>query len=348
MSSNYLTSIDGLPTLVSYSNVNPYINEDNPIVAVSKNYDSTCAQVSHSGSSSKFKDFLLEHVFDIYGEWKNEKAEKANYISGFKEYINDNNESINEMYLSKTYSNLSLALSGTLFTYRCEDVNIGILIDNNQSNTIINGAAVIDSNIAVNNKIPIYIKEDEPFMQTISDCNGNVYDFRKGVKLSDFSKFLRMKSNPSIGYYYLDYLPPSNTSVESKDFIDPKESDFITPSNNDYKYTLTQKDSNINFVCYGSMYIIVCSCKEETSTTINGTVTPKDIIDCKPYVTVIKHIGEFKASMTKIENPIKYENNKFTFNSIVPIDSSIGSVLNGIGGNISEMNYYIPTSLINE
>ena len=347
MSSNYLTSIDGLPTLVSYSNVNPYIHEDNPIVAVGKDYNSTCARVSHSGTCSQFKDFLIKHVFDIYGEWKDGKAEKASYVSGIK-ISNNEGEIVNSMYMSKTIDNLTLALSGTLFTYTCRDVNIGILIDNNQSNTIINGTTIIDNDIAVNNKIPIYIKEDEPFMQTISDCNGNVYDFRKGVKLSDFSKFLRMKSNPSVGYYDLDYLQPSNTSVESKDFIDPKESDFITPSDNDYKYTLVEVNNDINFVCYGSMYIIICSCKEETSTTINGTVTPKDIIDCKPYVTVIKHVGKVKISENKIDNPIKYKNNKFTFDSVVPIDSSISNVLNGIEGSISDMNYYIPTSLISE
>lgn len=336
MSVNRLYFQDKLTTLASYTEIIPYKNSSlTDVVSYSDeySYEKTCPQVNYNISNNLFKEFLLKKVFKVYGEDNKE----ANYINGI-DYVSDQISGYYELPKSFVNKNNYQYLAGTLLTskinenniYETRNLNMGILFEETYNNEN-----------EVSSKVKIELRDEEPLMQSIIDCNGKVYDFKKGVKLSEFSKFIEKNPNTPTGYIDYNAIESSNQSFnksinESSNQI--SEDDFIKP---DSLYTYKDLDSdsgnieNMILSFYSSYYVIYCSffLDEYNNVSLNVQNDINQLFNYKPYITIIRVINKY--------NTINYNiiNNNYINNYI--IGSVFSSQIYSITNEGKNFNYYI-------
>lgn len=157
-----------------------------------------------------FKDFMVQNLFRVADT---PTSDSSNYVPT---YVKDGAPYYYMVKDPNTNLYMDMDLAGTIYCYElkveatedCAEtyVYIGYLIEKTYD----------PSNGDVLSSVDVKLRNDNPLMQTISDCTGNVYDFKKGVTFGDFSKYLR--STTSTTYEELtkfDNITPSNISGKS-------------------------------------------------------------------------------------------------------------------------------------
>ena len=296
MTTNFLYTQNKLTTLSGYSKTNPYKDgENNDIVSVSNEYKyiNSCPNNIYEISNDLFIEFITKKIFNINNEKIFENSIDGDYIRGI-EYEENNNSHISSYYQAPIINDIKSHLAGTIISYRIrnsskyDNFNCCVLIEESyEENNIIN-------------KVNIKLRNEEPLMQTINDCSGNVYSFKKGVKLSDFSKFIEQK-NEGVPTGYIDFnsIQPSNLSKN----LNNNEINEIENETN-YKYILKSNDNGYEFNDLVTIekieskikgYIVFCSFLENPY-EIEGENNPNPTLDylikCKPYITVIRFVKE--------------------------------------------------------
>lgn len=307
MTTNILYTQDKLTTLASYYNKDPYSNT----VSVNSEYSyaNTCAQVKYNIDNDRFKDFLMENVFKVtYKSNEDNKIKDADYVKGIN-FSEDSYSDFNNFYeLYSNNSEIKTHLAGTLFTSKINldsnnRFNLGILFEE----TYITDERILS-------KVKVELRNEEPLMQSIVDCNGKVYDFKRGVKLSDFSKFLEQKTEGTpTGYVDFNSIAPSNLSKDINTSESINLDEYITPDKNKFYYELKNSGQIINVndqeinTCFNG-YIVFCSFLDNPNDESNLN---KTLLECKPYITVIRVVTQDNLTMNfnSIVNELN-ENNK--------------------------------------
>ena len=293
MTTNILYTQDKLTTLANYLSTNPYVDSsNNATVSVSDDYtyEKTCADVHYSISNDKFKDFLINEIFKV--SYKNGDLVKEvvsnNYLEGITFYSNSGEvdyTKVKQYYKIKDNGENKEHSAGTLFTSEINkgentSFNVGILFDR-----------VINDNSETISKVNIELKSKEPLMQSIVDCNGKVYDFKKGVKLSDFAKFIeKKKEGTPVGYVDFNSIAPTNLSINSDNSVTNSDGTSISKiyelvEFNDNIQDISSINESIGTIFSG--YIIFCSFNKDPNSEENSQ---KSLLECKPYITIIRCI----------------------------------------------------------
>lgn len=221
-------------------------------------------QTRYNVSCDLFRRFITEKVFKVSGG--------DNYVTGHTD---------NSFYTSDTGH-----LAGTFLSWEIGGngdavypLNIGILIEE-----------TLNNNGATTSKVGIELREQEPLMQTIIDCTGKVYDFKGGVKFSDFKKFINQtKGSDNLVKY--DVLHPTNVYNKSStgDGSDENGKDVITVG----KYRISTLDDGTfdskRFTTIMRGYLILCSFVNNTENIENVD----KLLTCKPVITVIRIVNQF-------------------------------------------------------
>ena len=180
----------------------------------------------------------------------------------------------------------------------------------------INVAYVIESTTSpVTSRVDVKLKHDNPLMQSIVDCNGTVHDFKKGVTLSDFSKYISSTTDPEYNEIVnLDGLTPTNISEESSK---AGKVEAIKP---DIRYR-PQNTTCTDYKCDAVVDTIICSwCRKE----IEG------VGYSLPIETVIRSYGEFAPfmidSIGRNAKPLCYYNNNLYPSTYDTVSDSVLSI----------------------
>ena len=336
MTTNILYTQDKLTTLASYFNRDPYDYYD---VSVNSeySYENTCSQVKWNIDNDKFKDFLMENVFKVtYKSYDNEEIKEAEYVKGINFIEEDdsyNYNSFNNYY--KIYSNkneIKTHLAGTLFTSQIycnsdNSFNLGILFEE-----------TYETNGELLSKVKVELRNEEPLMQSIVDCNGKVYDFKRGVKLSDFSKFLEQKTEGTpTGYVDFNSIAPSNLSkgISKNESINLDY--YLTPNIDNFHYELDDNSGNVIDVedqkivtCFNG-YIVFCSFLDDP---LDENNQDKTLLECKPYITVIRVVT--KDNLTMNFNSII---DGLNLSESIENTSMINQLIHKIDGYSSSINF---------
>ena len=216
-----------------------------------------------------FKDFLVQNLFRVADT---PTSDSSNYVPT---YVKDGAPDYYKVKYPNTNLYMDIDLAGTIYCYElkveatedCAEtyVYIGYLIEKTYDKT----GEVLSS-------VDVKLRNDNPLMQTISDCTGNVYDFKKGVTFGDFSKYLR--STTSTTYEELttfDNITPSNVSGTSmkvdKENVKIPEVGYIKSTHTQIGFgTNTLLDLVLCSFCGGVSYPIV---------SIYRTVTALDTLN---------------------------------------------------------------------
>jgi len=264
------------------SDTDSFINED-PLSDVSYNsdyaYNKIHVKTKYNVSCDLFRKFITEKVFKVSGG--------DNYVTGHTDdgyYITDSGS-----HLAGTF--LSWQIGGNDGV--AYPLNMGILIEE-----------TVDDNGDTISKVGIELREQEPLMQTIIDCTGKVYDFKGGVKFSDFKKFINQtKGSDNLVEY--DVLHPTNVYNKSStgDGSNENGKDDIPYD----KYRISTSDDGSfrskHFTTNMRGYFILCSFVNDTE----GINDVNKLIACKPVITVIRLIDVNKC--------VNYNNN-LTFDDV--------------------------------
>lgn len=259
---NFLEVENKLSDFDSFSNVDP-------LTRVSYNadhaYDEVHVQTQYNLSCDMFRKFITEKVFKV---------------SGGDNYVTGNNGK--NFYASNTGH-----LAGTFLSWKIKgndtnlySLNMGILIEE-----------TLDNNGDTISKVGIELREQEPLMQTIIDCTGKVYDFKGGVKFSDFKKFINQtKYDDNLVKY--DVLYPTNLyKKDNTSGVNAENGDSV-PDDAYLKENKSFDDFVFNTNIRG--YLILCS-------FVNDTEKIKDVdklLACKPVITVIRIVDTISISQT--------------------------------------------------
>ena len=288
MTTNILYTQDKLTSL-AYFETNPYEDVDGPTISVSSDYDyeNTYAEAYYAIDNQRFNQFLVDEVFKItYNNGEEQKTFTSNdYIQGInfaKDGNNTNYDSVSSYYKIESDSSSENPVShsaGTIFTSNVNNnFNIGIIFEETYN--------LEDSRIE--SSVNVELRNEEPLMQSLIDCNGTVYDFKKGVKLSDFSKFVEQKTKDTPkGYVEFNCIAPTNLSTNKTN----NESGTQSINEINKIYTLEELDQpelidnliNINktFTRFNG-YVVFCSFHTEPQSQSTS------LLQYKPYITVIR------------------------------------------------------------
>ena len=203
---------------VSVSNNYAY---DKTRVALGKNVNTAGSETEYSLSNDLFEDFLLNHVFSVYksGGENPVAATTGDYTA---DTVDGNHIVPAQIKLDGTNVK-GTHFAGTLFTYNVinktattqVNFNCALLMEETFDN---NGTSI--------SKVDIELRMTEPLMQTLISTTGNVYDFKKTVKISDFMNNLEqvdeVPTDPTIkynkGFLQFRMMEPTNMSV-AKDSV---------------------------------------------------------------------------------------------------------------------------------
>ena len=246
----------------------------NPLSRVSYNeiykYNNVKVDTRHNISNKLFKDFISSKIFKIgESDYSNGCEDASHYYSAF--HSDGNNSYLAGTLLTWKFNGGYDQVSST--SVSLYPFNMGILIEETLSST---GQRL--------SMVDIKLREQEPLMQSIVDCNGKVYDFKQGVKFSDFKYFLEKKKDENNLIKY-DVLVPTN--ISKGEFENGKKVNTCLPDNDDDRYVSVAGEPesavfNTNF----RGYLIMCSFNKDTS-----YVTKVDsLIEKEPVITVIRLI----------------------------------------------------------
>lgn len=293
MTANILYTQDKLTSL-AYFEGNPYKdNFEGDIVSVSSEYtyDNTYANTSYAIDNQRFNQFLVDEVFKIsYNNGEEYKDfTSSNYVEGITFAKNEGDNTINYDKVSSYYkigtnSDYKSHSAGMIFTSNVNNkFNIGIIFDKTFS----------VSSGDLSSSVNVELRNEEPLMQSIVDCNGKVYDFKKGVKLSDFSKFIEQKTEGTpVGYVEFNSIAPTNLSKNESSESSTQSTNTI---NKIYKLEKFETDQSIyndndndlynnnkTFTLL-NCYIVFCSFNTEPD------LKSESLLKYKPYITVLRN-----------------------------------------------------------
>ncbi len=326
--------INGLPTKFKYTNnmLGSDIKCNNDIRGFfdGESYKSARTQIdvgegvenTADNRVDAFKDFMVQSVFRVADI---PTSDSSNYVPT---YVKNgapasNSSSDDPVYYTTTDGH---DLAGTIYCYELlveaidnrvdTYVYIGYLIEK----TYINGEVV--------SSVDVKLRNDNPLMQTISDCTGNVYDFKKGVTFGDFSKYLR--STTSTTYEELtkfDNITPSNVSGTSMK-VD-KENVKIPEA----RYN-TSTECQTNFSAYALFDLVVCSFCGGISDPIISIYRTLNVIYTENYLS---------------SKPIRLQTNPIDILSddYILISTVLGRLLNNTRTSQITAEKYIPSEMIN-
>lgn len=204
-----------------YVSVGANSTYDNTLVALGTNAGST----AYNLTNDLFAQFLVDEVFEIYGN------KDATTITPFTTgYIKDTTST--PTYIKPAQIIVSTEdgatatgthLAGTLLTFKIDNATAGM-------QTNLNCALLIDETFKTDgntiSKVDVNLRYTEALMQTLYGTSGNVYDFKKAVKISDFEgnlEHLKAKdsNNNDVegyrqGFPQFRMIEPTNMSI-SKD-----------------------------------------------------------------------------------------------------------------------------------
>lgn len=236
-------------------------------------------------SPSLFAEYLMEKVFKITTKYNN-----GNVYTNFDEsYINIIGGS-NNHYELPSINNIKTLLAGTLFSYQIERYSSTNPTNNFYLNAALLLEEVYDNSGEIINSINLELRQKEPLMSNITSCNGTVYNFKEGVKLSDFANYIEQGKNSNAAPYgYVNYhsLLPTNLSINNANLNTYVENtNFIKNAGNIYKNESVSFPSGENdkYTTNFTGYLVIGG-------FYNNTVLfnkVDEIEKCKPYFTIIR------------------------------------------------------------
>ena len=268
-----LNVINGLPTKMKYGlwelDSEIKINED-----IKNYYESSGYSLPRvTNTCNEFMEYIVENILKITN-YDNSIAHKGDYenvpIDTF--YSNDATEYYTD-------------LAGTIYTSKMK-------FTEGEDDSYLNVAYVIESTTSpIQSHVDVRLRHDNPLMQSIVDCNGTVHDFKKGVTLSDFSKYIKSTTNSQFTEIVtLDGLSPSNVSAanaEKANTVKPEGLEAVEYANGEF------------YRCDAVIDTIFCNYCHNNDERI-------DI----PVVTVIRSYENFIPFMTELftmsQTPLAY------------------------------------------
>lgn len=351
--------IEGCPQYVDFD---PYVTSDSKYrVSVSDDYlyDKTevelgkdNASTNYSLSNDLFEDFLLNHVFRVYKSGgDNAAAATTTDYTADTDSSKDPVERIEPAKITLSSEDgaqpVKTHLAGTLFTYN---------VINSSTKVNFNCALLMEETFKDNgtsiSKVDIELRMTEPLMQTLISTTGNVYDFKKTVKISDFMDNLEqvdeVPTDPNIkynkGFFQFRMMEPTNMSVA-------KDSVSTTPISTPTSPTLGTGESlytintdvgspkappaidatsftgdKFTAVTNFTGYFIMCTFGE----SVKGITTSNGLLSKKPYLTIIRIVNsrvvntQF-SSIFGNENLTGYTQNNCILDYITTITNTIES-----------------------
>ena len=158
-------------------------------VSDASKYSVTKIPCNNSTSADTFAEFVMEKVFKITNS-----GAYTNFSDSYTKY-----DTATGYITMPTYGtdNTKTHLAGTILSFQC---NLNRISARSVEPSSFNVAILLeevfkDDKTTIINKANIELRDTEPLIKTISDVNGVVYDIKKGVKVSDFSKFIEQWDN---------------------------------------------------------------------------------------------------------------------------------------------------------
>ena len=324
-------------------------------VATGLDYQSAKIDCSNSTTTALFAELLMEKVFKITndGAYTNfaSYTPSSKTESGTTTYVQIPN-------IAESGTPVYTHLAGTIFSFKC-----------NYGGSTAKGSTISSFNVAIFleevykedgnllNKVNIEFREEEPLMQTIISTNGTVYDFKKGVKLSEFGKFIEQSTTkPPNGYVKYHSMPPTNMSIGVSN--EPvTTTDQLVPVNENVRYTTTTggDEPSTKGTTYFTGYIVIGGFNDEN---VSSKTDVDGLIGCKPYLTIIHvdKLAELKTTFASITDSTglmftKLDNlNIKTAKENIPSSSVFETVFtdeftSGATLNDSDANFYVLSSL---
>ena len=269
-------------------------------VAEDLKYDTAKIDCSNSTTTELFAELLMEKVFKITNDGA--YTSFASYTpsskteSGTTTYVQIPN-------IAESGTPVYTHLAGTIFSFRCNYAGNDVKKSTASSfNVAIFLEEVYKEDGDLLNKVNIEFREEEPLMQTIISTNGTVYDFKKGVKLSDFGKFIEQSTTkPPNGFVKYHSMPPTNMSigVSNQPVTTTDQLVPVGEDENEIKYTTTTTSTDVestNGTTYFTGYIVIGGFNDKDNIASADTVNK--LIACKPYLTII-HVDKLATLDTK-------------------------------------------------
>lgn len=343
-------------------------------VSDASKYSVTKIPCNNSTSADAFAEFVMEKVFKITNS-----GAYTNFSDSYTEY--KTGSGADTSYITMPTYNAATGvtkthLAGTILSFQCElpekttnstvasKFNVAILLEE-----------VFKDDKTLINKANIELRDTEPLIKTISDVNGVVYDIKKGVKVSDFSKFIEQWDNDKnkndkipTGYIRYNSIAPSNQSIGiDDDAVKTPEADNLNLNNMKYGTQTTAPDDS--GTTYFTGYIVIGGFNKETKKTVDGSsvdiTDPTELLSCRPYITILRveKSAVLKNTSTTIANcenmlfkditgstiatnPISTgSGNYYNIPSYSLFNTTFASLCNTSGCTISS-NYYVLRDLI--
>lgn len=176
-----------------YVSVGAKSSYDNTLVELGTNTAST----AYNLSNDLFAQFLVDEIFEIYGT--KDATTVTPFTTGYTKDTTSTPTYIKPAQIIVSTEDGATAtgthLAGTLFTFKMDNETSG-------KRTNFNCALLLDETFKTDgttiSKVDVNLRYTEALMQTLYGTSGNVYDFKKAVKISDFESNLeQLKSKDS-------------------------------------------------------------------------------------------------------------------------------------------------------
>ena len=234
-------------------------------------------------SPNLFAEYLMEKVFKITTEYDSNKV-----YDDFNSYVSIVGDG--DYYELPSINTL---LAGTLLSYQIETSSSSV--DKFNFNVAILLEEVYDNSGEIINSINLELRQKEPLMNNITSCNGTVYNFKEGVKLSDFANYIEQgKGENAAPYGYINYhsLLPTNLSINNVNLNTYVENtNFIKNAGNIYKKIESGVFPDNTYTTYFTGYLIIGGFYNNTKIQNGDEEEYKNLNElenCKPYITIIR------------------------------------------------------------
>lgn len=282
--------IEGCP---NYVESNPYIDSDSKYkisVDGSSNYGNTEVDLVSSAENESFAKFLVNNVFNIYG------TANSTDPTTFDGYESDTVTTPSTAYLTTASIDLGTGtatathLAGSLFTFK---VNVAEDSENEIPAAHFDCALLLDETFdnsgTTISKVDVTLRKKESLMQTLYSTSGNVYNFKKAVKITDFMGNLEQMrpkndNNEDVagykkGFLQFNMIEPTNMSESTASDDADSVSKPTIPSSTLYSYG-AEKPTEAAVTNFTG-YFVICAFGESTSGS-------EDLTKKFPYLTILR------------------------------------------------------------
>lgn len=185
-------------------------------------------------------------------------------------------------------------LAGTLFTYSAEQKDEeGDVVTGFSFAYLIEKTYDADENLY--SSVDIKVNYDNPLMQSIVDCSGVVHDFKRGVTLADFSKYIDSTTDSTYPEFVtLKGIAPSNCSKSKRSANN--ENIIIPPAK--YETVQSEEPTDTHYLYY---LILLSTTNEEGD---------------KKMVTLNRGFGFLNPVVDYYGFPVRIHNEILTFSEV--------------------------------